>query len=117
MDSVAPLGSSRISEWLRTHVGYNLIHDSAELKASFRAATGFTPPEWEEESLAKGMERSLYVYPEPGVPRDQVITYGTAVAEAIEREFIPGRRPADQHYSGRGRNFDAILETLREVGL
>jgi hypothetical protein len=109
----------KISEWLVTVVGdQDTIHASAGLKADFRARTGYTPPAWREEVLAAVMEQHTAVYLNPDVvARDQVITSGHDVAAAIERDFIPGRRPAAMRYSGNGRNFDAIVETLRTVGL
>lgn len=107
----------KISDWLQSALRYDEFHDSPALKRDFQDKTGFTPPDWPEEPLAKGMEQSLYVYPDPGVPRDQIICYGIEVAQAVERAFVPGLRPSDQHYSGRGMNFRAIVVTLQQANL
>ena len=110
------MSTMKISDWLVAQVGDpNNIFESAWLKADFRDRTGYTAPEWREEVLAVATEQHTRVYIEPGVPRDQVITSGHDVAWDIERAFIPGRRT--EHYIGNLRNFDAIVETLRTVGL
>jgi hypothetical protein len=114
MDSLAP--RVKLSDWLQT-VAYDSIYDSAERKADFQAATGFTPPAWHEEPLAKMYESSQSVFTDPKTPRDRIITTGIDIAQAIEREFVPHYRPESEYYIGRGRTFDAIVATLRKAGL
>ncbi len=110
----------RISEWLARHVDYANLHDSPALRESFRVETGYTPPAWREEAAAAARTDAFLGQPvrvDAGVPDVRVICYGIEVAQAIEQEFVPGLRPENEHYSGRGRNFDAIVATLRRAGL
>jgi len=120
----------KISAWLE-EIAYDGNYDSAELKADFETRTEHTPPEWPEETLAAGLERDTTIralertpadlrhwQPIPAtVPRDTIVAYGIEIAQTIEDTFIPGRRPEADHYSGRGRNYRAILEHLRAAGL
>jgi hypothetical protein len=107
----------KISAWLEQRVAYDEIYESRGLKEEFRTATGFTPPDWREEPLAAGFEHSTHVYVDVDVSRDQIVAYGIEIAQAIERTFVPGLRPEEEHYIGRGRNFSAIVASLRRAGL